>query len=172
MCCLPYYLFCCCCCWKEKEFAAAKPDFIKRFEKWIPDKLKHQSTQLAPGSRDKDPIPILISLYSCDPNAVESLAQCRINPDMSAPVRKDLEFFIPQLCSFYLQGYYDNMQQLVDLIIQASMADFYFSHRIYFFMKSVVLDNIVDKKKKEAQKKAVEDVMNSMHKMISDDVAK
>ena len=52
------------------------------------------------------------------------------------------------------------------------MADFYFSHRIYFFMKSVVLDNIVDKKKKEAQKKAVEDVMNSMHKMISDDVAK
>ena len=64
------------------------------------------------------------------------------------------------------------MQQLVDLIIQASMADFYFSHRIYFFMKSVVLDNIVDKKKKEAQKKAVEDVMNSMHKMISDDVAK
>ena len=95
---------------RRPEFAAAKPDFIKRFEKWIPDKLKHQSTQLAPGARDKDPIPILISLYSCDPNAVESLAQCRINPDMSAPVRKDLEFFIPQLCSFYLQGYYDNMQ--------------------------------------------------------------
>ena len=145
MCCLPYYLFCCCLCWKEKEFAAAKPDFIKRFEKWIPDKLKHQSVKL--WKSEKDPIPILISLYSCDPDAVNQLSHCRINPDLSAPVRRDLEFFIPQLCSFYLQGYYPKMQQLVDLMIQASAADFYFSHRIYFFFKSVMFDKITDQAK-------------------------
>lgn len=92
-------MLCCCFCIKKKAFAAAKPDFISRFTKWIP------STK--PIVKDKDPIPFLIKLYSCQPDAIEALATCRINPDLKAAVRKDLEFFIPQLCSFYLQGYYD-----------------------------------------------------------------
>ena len=57
----------------------------------------------------KDPIPVLISLYSCEPTAVQELSKCRINPDLTSPVRQDLEFYIPQLISFYLQGYYPNM---------------------------------------------------------------
>lgn len=55
LCCLPYYLCCCCCCWKEKEFAANKPDFIKRFTKWLPNSDKDTNE-----SEDKDPIPVLI----------------------------------------------------------------------------------------------------------------
>ena len=77
MCCLPYYMFCCCLCWKEKEFASAKPDFIKRFDKWIPDKYKlgnHQSVSKQLWNRDKDPIPILILLYSNNPDAVAQLS--------------------------------------------------------------------------------------------------
>lgn len=91
MCCVPYYLFCCCFCWKKKEFQAAKPDFVSRFTKWIP------GGNLFKGSKntDKDPIPYLIQLYSCQEDAIEGLATCRINPDLKAAVRKDLEFFIP-----------------------------------------------------------------------------
>ena len=114
LCCLPYYLFCCCLCWKEKEFAANKPDFITRFTRWIPNRSKSQAI---PWNTDRDPIPILIQLYSCDPQAVQSLSLIRINPNLQSAVRKDLEFFIPQLCSFYLQGHYPNSQQLVDLIV-------------------------------------------------------
>jgi len=66
LCCLPYYMLCCCLCWKEKEFSARKPDFIKRFTKWLPD--RHRDDNLA--SSSKDPIPVLIQLYSCDPKAV------------------------------------------------------------------------------------------------------
>ena len=92
MCCLPYYLLCCCLCWKEKEFAARKPDFIKRFTKWLPNANKN-SELLA--SATKDPIPVLIKLYSCEPEAVVELSKCRINPDLTSPVRQDLEFYIP-----------------------------------------------------------------------------
>ena len=64
------------------------------------------------------------------------------------------------------------MQQLVDLIIQASECDFYFSHRIYFFFKSVMFDKITDRVKEQAQRQAVELVLKSMYRMVSDDVAK
>ena len=91
MCCIPYYLLCCCLCWKEKEFAANKPDFIKRFTKWLPgDRGGNEDA-----SAVKDPIPVLIQLYSCEPNAVIELSKCRINPDLTSPVRTDLEFYIP-----------------------------------------------------------------------------
>jgi hypothetical protein len=47
---------CCCLCWKEKEFSAAKPDFIKRFTQWIPNRSKNVDSW----NLDKDPIPLLI----------------------------------------------------------------------------------------------------------------
>ena len=97
----------------------------------------------------KDPITVLISLYSCEPTAVQELSKCRINPDLTSPVRQDLEFYIPQLISFYLQGYYPNMEQLVDLIVQACRNDFYFSHRIFFQLKSVTFEAITDVQKEE-----------------------
>lgn len=168
LCCLPYYLFCCCCCWKQKEFSAAKPDFIKRFTKWLPSSGVRASHLAA--SADRDPIPVLIQLYSCEPNAVDELASCRLNPDLKATVRKDLEFYIPQILSFYLQGYYPNMQQLVDLIVQACKTDFYFSHRIYFFLKSVTFEALTDPAREEEQKTAVDTVLKNIYKMICDQV--
>ena len=168
-CCIPYYLLCCCLCWKEKEFSANKPDFIKRFTKWIPDR-KQKEQELA-ASANKDPIPVLISLYSCEPSAVQELAKCRINPDLTSPVRQDLEFFIPQLISFYLQGYYPNMAELVDLVVQACKNDFYFSHRIFFQLKSVTFEAITDVRKEEQQRQAVDTVLKNIYEMISASVA-
>lgn len=77
------------------------------------------------------------------------LTKCRINPDLTSPVRLDLEFYIPQLISFYLQGYYPNMEQLVNLIVQACSTDFYFSHRIFFQLKSVTFESLNDVDKED-----------------------
>lgn len=52
--------------------------------------------------QDIDPIPSLIKLYSDSPTAMEELSMCRINPNLKSKQRRDLEFFIPQVCSFYL----------------------------------------------------------------------
>lgn len=115
----------------------------------------------------KDPIPILIQLYSCEPQAVQELAKCRINPDLTSPVRLDLEFYIPQLISFYLQGYYPNMEQLVNLIVTACSSDFYFSHRIFFQLKSVTFESINDIDKADQQRKAINDVFASIYEMLA-----
>lgn len=64
LCCIPYYTFCCCLCWKKKEFSAAKPDFVSRFTRWIPN-AKTLGVGGTSAGLDKDPIPCLIKLYSC-----------------------------------------------------------------------------------------------------------
>jgi hypothetical protein len=56
--------------------------------------------------------------------------------------RNDLEFFIPQLCSFYLKGNYEKPHELYDLILLASSASFYFSHRVWFFFQSVMYQDL------------------------------
>jgi len=66
----------------------------------------------------------------------------RLNPDLDPTVvaRSDLEFFIPQLCSFYLgEGVTDEeAQKLLTVIQQASQINFFFAHRIYFFFNSSI----------------------------------
>jgi len=41
-------------------------------------------------------------LYARAPNAVKKLEDCRLNRDFTETIRNDLEFYIPQLLSFYL----------------------------------------------------------------------
>jgi hypothetical protein len=135
---------------------------VSRFTKWIPGGIGGGGNQV----QDKDPIPFLIQLYSCDSKAIENLAQCRINPDLKSPVRKDLEFFIPQLCSFYLQGY-DQADELVELMVQASRHDFYFSHRVWFFFRSV-LPKFGDKE--DLQRVATDKMLRALWEMIIEKV--
>jgi len=67
--------------------------------------------------------------------------QCRINPDFTSPFRNDVEFFIPQLCSFYLKGALDDTKDLLTFILQGCQTDFFFAHRIWFFFYSSMFEN-------------------------------
>ena len=65
----------------------------------------------------------LMRMYAHQPGAIKDLEKCRVNPDFNSVFRDDLEFFIPQLCSFYLKGNLDSiqeLQQLFNVIILAS----------------------------------------------------
>ena len=59
----------------------------------------------------------LIRMYAHQPNAVKDLEKCRVNPDFNSVFRDDLEFFIPQLCSFYLKGNMENPMDLFNLML-------------------------------------------------------
>lgn len=109
-------MFCCCLCCGKKQMNAKQPDFVRSFTKWLPTVGKAQKV----GEQDVDPIPGLIKLYSCDRVAMDELSLCRINPNLKSSQRRDLEFYIPQLCSLYLQGYFPRQDELTNFILSAS----------------------------------------------------
>ena len=80
----------------------------------------------------------LMRLYAHQPESISDLERCRVNPDFTSPFRDDLEFFIPQLCSFYLKGDFEKQSDLANLIVLASSTSFYFSHRVWFFFQSTM----------------------------------
>lgn len=122
-CCCFYYAFCCCL-FCEKSKSITKQTFVTRFEKWL---------QL--DSRDKayHVCKAMIRLYAHQPGAIKNLEKCRINPNFRSKFRDDLEFYIPQLCSFYLKGDIEDPMSLFNVIILASQTNFFFSHRVWFF---------------------------------------
>ena len=132
MCCCCYYLFCCCCC--ESGGRITKHNFVQRFQKWI--KIGHGTHG---GNRDnEDPMSVLIRLYAHDKAAIKDLERVRVNPDFTSRFRSDLEFFIPQLCCFYLKGDSEGEEDIVNLITLASTGSFFYSHRIWFFFQAML----------------------------------
>ena len=83
---------------------------------------------------------LLIRLYAHDLSSIKDLERVRVNPDFTSTQRTDLEFYIPQLCSFYLRGDSEKPQPLVNLILLASSTSFYFSHRIWFYFQSMIFN--------------------------------
>jgi len=81
---------------------------------------------------------ILIRLYAHDHEAVKLLERVRVNPDFTSRFRSDLEFFIPQLCCFFLKGDSEIEEELVKLIIIASKSSFFYSHRVWFFFQAML----------------------------------
>ena len=81
---------------------------------------------------------LLTRLYAHEDSVIEDIMKCRINPDFTSDIRNDLEFFIPEISSFYLRGKYEEQQSLLNLLTSAWGISFFFSHRLYFFFKSVI----------------------------------
>ena len=80
----------------------------------------------------------LMRLYAHHSDAINDLEKSRINPDFTSIFRNDLEFFIPQVCSFYLKGNYENHIALRNFVVLASSASFFFAHRVWFFFQSAM----------------------------------
>ena len=74
--------------------------------------------------------------------SIEEMRKCRVNPDYSITTRNDLEFYIPQLCGYITDETkpYEFRNCLFVILLEASNASFYFSHRLYFFLHSYLAD--------------------------------
>ena len=127
-------MFCCCICC-EKSKAVTKQTFVKRFEKWLNiDKRRRLDGKLIVAKT-------MMRMYAHQPGAIKDLEKCRVNPDFKSKFRDDLEFYIPQICSFFLKGNQETSREQDDLykvIILASQTNFFFAHRIWFFFHSAM----------------------------------
>ena len=82
-------------------------------------------------------------LYAHKNGAVQDFTStCRINPDYTSNFRNDLEFYIPQICTFLLKGDMEDPNELFDFLIMASASEFFFAHRLWFFFYSGLKKNL------------------------------
>ena len=86
----------------------------------------------------------MMRLYAHQSEAIKDLEQCRVNPDFTSVFRDDLEFFIPQLGSFYLKVDFEHPEAIANLIVFAASASFFFAHRVWFFFQSTMIGEFLD----------------------------
>jgi phosphatidylinositol 4-kinase B len=86
------------------------------------------------------PFLILTNLWA-HKNVIKELEQTRLNPNLISinQVRNDLEFYIPQLCTFLIFGDYEAVEEFLAFLCKACYASFFFAHRIIWFLKSLQL---------------------------------
>ena len=130
-----HYLFCCCCCTNyEKTKNAYKKGWRKYLKKETND-TSHES------------FTILTNLFANADNAIESLESIRLNPNLVSEnkLRNDLEFYIPQLCTFLLFGEFKDIEQFFVFLCKVCNASFFFAHRVHWFL-SAMINNAQEKK--------------------------
>ena len=70
------------------------------------------------------------------------LIKKRINPALNGDEeRNDIEYFIPQIITFLVLERNMDDKMLIELIINGCTTDFYFAHRVYFYLKSLSINH-------------------------------
>ena len=142
-----FYLFCCCCCHQDIK----SNDFYKKKWKNYLYKEGQEASDL--------PFNKLTRLFAnADEEAIEALYVFRLNPNLVSEnkLRNDLEFYIPQLCTFLLFGDIKAIEEFFVFLCKVCNASFFFAHRVHWFLSAMI--NAAQEKK--------EDIINIL-KMIN-----
>ena len=123
-----YTIFCCGCGSEEKS-----KDFYRK--KW-------KSYLFKEGSDSSDlPFNKLTRLFAnADEDTIKELGDFRLNPNLVSQnkVRNDLEFYIPQLCTFLLFGDIKAIEEFFVFLCKACDASFFFAHRVHWFLSAMI----------------------------------
>ncbi len=141
-----YYLFCCCCCESCQCCCCAKKKlsnnyYIKKWRKYLYSQRKTISKN--------DAFTPLTKFFAKNQNAMDELKRVRLNPDLNkyGKIRNDLEFYIPQLCTFILFGEPNDVNEFFAFLCKAANLNFFFAQRVHWFLSAMI--NVEQEKKKE-----------------------
>ena len=140
-----FYMFCCCC----SNSRIRTKDFYK----------KNWKNYLFKEGSDAADLPFnkLTNLFAnADDEAIEALGDFRVNPNLVSEnkLRNDLEFYIPQLCTFLLFGDIKAIEEFFVFLCKVCNASFFFAHRVHWFL-SAMINAAQDKKAPKNAKKEV-----------------
>ena len=123
-----HYMFCCCCCVKYEN---TKNFYKKGWRKYL-KKEGHDASDQS--------FQILTKLFANADRAVESLENIRLNPNLVSEkkLRNDLEFYIPQLCTFLLFGEVKAIEEFFVFLCKVCNASFFFAHRVQWFLSAMI----------------------------------
>ena len=128
--CFFYYLFCCCCC-NSKNAQNEKIFFIKSWQKYLENENNENTI---------NPFKLLTNLYAHKENVIEELKEIRLNPNFFniTKNRNDLEFYIPQLCTFLIFGAFEQVERLFGFLCNVCFVSVFFAHRFFWFLKTLL----------------------------------
>ena len=123
-----HYMFCCCCCVKYEN---TKNFYKKGWRKYL-KKEGHDASDQS--------FQILTNLFANADRAIESLENIRLNPNLVSEkkLRNDLEFYIPQLCTFLLFGEVKAIEEFFVFLCKVCNASFFFAHRVQWFLSAMI----------------------------------
>ena len=132
---------CLCCCCKNKE--KGKKFYQKGWRSFL----------IKEGIDSSDePFVILTNLYTNKDGSIAALESIRLNPNLVSvnKLRNDLEFYIPQLCTFLLFGEMKSIEEFFVFLCKVCNASFFFAHRVHWFLSAMInaaqekRDDIID----------------------------
>ena len=124
-----FYMFCCFCCHSRIR---SKAFYKKNWQNYL----------FKEGSDASDlPFNKLTNLFANgDDQAIEALGDFRLNPNLVSEnkLRNDLEFYIPQLCTFLLFGDIKAIEEFFVFLCKVCNASFFFAHRVHWFLSAMI----------------------------------
>ena len=86
------------------------------------------------------PFKILTNLFVNDEEAILGLESIRLNQNLVSEnkLRNDLEFYIPQLCTFLLFGEMKDIEEFFVFLCKACNLSFFFAHRVHWFLSAMI----------------------------------
>ena len=133
-----FHVFCCCFCISRTR----TKDFYR----------KNWKNYLYKEGSDASDLPFnkLTNLFANgDDEAIEALGDFRVNPNLVSEnkLRNDLEFYIPQLCTFLLFGDIKAIEEFFVFLCKVCNASFFFAHRVHWFLSAMI--NAAQEKKQD-----------------------
>jgi phosphatidylinositol 4-kinase len=125
-CCLFSWL-CCCCQNKEK----GKKFYQKEWRSFLVKEGNDTSDE---------PFVISTNLFTNKDGSIQALESIRLNPNLVSAnkLRNDLEFYIPQLCTFLLFGEMKAIEEFFVFLCKVCNASFFFAHRVHWFLSAMI----------------------------------
>ena len=121
---------CCCCCCCCRSRLKGKKYYQKGWR------------QLAKEGNDSsdEPFTLLTNLFSKKDGSLQALESLRLNPNLVSTnkLRNDLEFYIPQLCTFILFGGVKQIEEFYVFLFRVCNKSFFFAHRLHWFLSAMI----------------------------------
>ena len=159
---------------KYKEKNKDKKYYIDKWRKY----LTNESTSKV---KMNDPFIILANIWAHKP-VIKDLENVRINPNLirkervkslsNIIIRNDLEFYIPQLCSFIIFGDNELVDQLLSFLCKSCYCSFFFAHRVIWFLKSMLTNEEIHNTSDNEMNNRISDIIHTIQTIFKSDTEK
>ena len=165
-CCLSFLLDC------------LKPEKDKDKKYYIDKWRIYLTNESTSKSKMNDPFIILANMWAHKP-VIKDLENVRINPNLirkervkalsNIIIRNDLEFYIPQLCSFIVFGEDELVDELLSFLYKSCYCSFFFAHRVLWFLKSMLSNEEINNGINLEMNNKISDIIHTIQTIFKSD---